>query len=93
METKLRLDHLKGDRCIVSIEKNLLPLTGIEKVDVLPDQKQVSIVHTHRANMKLVKDTLKNLGYPETGTTKGITRLIQGARSYINSFFWKLSEQ
>jgi copper chaperone len=92
METKIKIDHLKCDGCAATIKKSLFKIKGIEAVIILPDTEEVFISYKDHLSLKLAKDELRRLGYPETGTTQGIEKITGNIRSYISCAVGKISK-
>lgn len=93
METHIKIDNLKCGGCEQTIKKNLLAVPGIKKATVLVDSSDVIITHNESMNINQVKEKLKHLGYPETGTTEGIQKITSNVKSYVSCAIGKLSSK
>ncbi|MEI8136024.1 MAG: heavy metal-associated domain-containing protein [Bacteroidota bacterium] len=92
METHIKVDNLKCGGCANTIEKILGKISGVDKVDVLVDNDEIILHHFANINIDSIKKTLKKLGYPETGTTKGIEKAAENIKSYVSCAIGKLSD-
>lgn len=92
METTIKVDNLKCGGCANTITKNLLLVKGVESVVVLPENNEVKVVHNDSLSLKLAKDELNRLGYPEQGTTEGLEKLTDNIKSYVSCAIGKLTK-
>lgn len=79
-ETKTRpikIDHLKCDGCATTIVKGISRIRGVLSITVNMEKQEVIVTLDEAADLKGIKRKLKNLGYPESGTTHGLKSLIQ----------------
>lgn len=92
METIVKVDNLKCGGCASTIKNNLLKIKGIESAVAIPENNEVKIIHQDSLSLKLAKDELKQLGYPETGTAEGIDKLTGNIKSYVSCAIGKLNK-
>lgn len=92
METIVKVDNLKCGGCAATIKKNLLLIKGIESLEVIPENEEVKINHDDALSLKLAKDELDRLGYPEQGTTEGLEKLSKNVKSYLSCAIGKLTK-
>jgi copper chaperone len=93
MKTKIKVDNLKCGGCASTIKKSLLQLKGITQVDVLPDEDEVLIVYENDEQLRIAKEKLLELGYPETGTTKGLEATMTNLKSYLSCAIGKVGKK
>jgi copper chaperone len=92
METTVKVDNLKCGGCANSIKNALTDIKGIVSVIVTPEADEVRIVHDDLLSLKLAKDELKKLGYPETGTTEGFEKITDNVKSYVSCAIGKITQ-
>lgn len=90
MKTRIAVDNLKCGGCANTIEKGLLSINGVTHVNVNVDEGEVLIDHAGTVNLQDVKHKLKQMGYPESGTTEGIEKLARNVKSYISCAIGRL---
>lgn len=92
METLILVDNLKCGGCANTIFKQLKELSGITSVKVFPGKGEVLIGHTDASTLNEAKDKLRALGYPESGTTKGVEKLATSMKSYVSCAVGRFSK-
>jgi copper chaperone len=90
MKTWIAIDDLKCGGCANTIEKGLLSVNGVTHVNVNVDESEVLIEHAGTVNLQDVKNKLKQMGYPESGTTDSFEKLTRNVKSYISSAIGRL---
>lgn len=89
--TTIKVDNLSCEGCVNTIEKKLMSMKGIVKVNVLLEDQEIMIIHKKGVNIDNLKETLKKLGYPETGTTHGIDKISRNLKSYVSCAIGRLN--
>ena len=79
--TTLEILNLKCGGCANSIKKGLLSIEGVNDVSVDLDTSKVSIDTTNDSIIKLVKEKLSSMGYPEVGDANTV---IHKAKSFVS---------
>lgn len=87
MKTTLQVQNLKCGGCARTISNKLSEMNGIQDVIVEKDSSSVSFVHQGADDASLVKETLKQLGYPTIDEDNG---LVQKAKSFVSCANGKL---
>ncbi len=93
MTTTIKVDNLKCGGCANTIEKRLLSVTGIEKVIVNTETGEVRVTHVAMSLLDEIKEQLKKIGYPETGTTEGFEKVSSNLISYVSCAVGKISSK
>lgn len=65
METKIQASNIKCGGCVNSITKGLTQIQGVKAVNVDIPTNEITIEYDQTINLDLVKQKLKELGYPE----------------------------
>ncbi len=91
MKFELRVDNIKCGGCASQITNKLSDLEGVSDVNVSVEQGMVefSVAETE---LSLVKETLKNMGYPESGSQKGLEAFGSKAKSYVSCAIGRMSQ-
>lgn len=84
MESYIKIDNLKCGGCANTIEKGLLSIQGVDKVEVVQEKSEVIVSHKGTIDLDLIKEKLNHMGYPETGTTEGFEKLTRNIKSYVS---------
>jgi copper chaperone CopZ len=79
----IQVDNIKCGGCTSSIKNKINTIIGVESCEVDVEKGIVSITGK-TANLLVVKSALKDLGYPETGTTSGVDNLKSKAKSFVS---------
>jgi len=77
------VDNIKCGSCSSSIKNKINTIMGVDSCEVNVEKGIVSFTGK-TANLLVVKSALKDLGYPETGTTTGIDNLKSKAKSFVS---------
>lgn len=88
----ITVDHLKCGGCANTIRKNVLEFEGVKKVSVKPETGQVDIEFEGAIDLNAIKNRLKELGYPETGTTEGLEKFGSNVKSYISCAIGRMTD-
>lgn len=91
MKTTIRVDNLKCGGCANTVRKQLLTLPGIINVLVYPEKDEVEIEYNEHAEANQIKQKLRDLGYPESGTVAGMHKFTTGMRSYVSCAIGRIS--
>lgn len=92
-QMRIRIDNLKCGGCATSIEMGLLAIHGVLKAHVIEETDEVDVTFENGVNPSIIKDKLKQLGYPEAGTTEGLEKLTTNVRSYVSCARGKLNKK
>lgn len=92
-QVKIKIDNLKCGGCATSIEMGLLAINGILKAHVIKETDEVDVTYEDGTNPAIITDKLKQLGYPEAGTTEGFEKLTTNVRSYVSCAIGKLNKK
>ncbi|WP_335339103.1 heavy metal-associated domain-containing protein [Lutibacter profundi] len=79
--TTIEVLNLKCNGCANTITKGLLSLEEIKDVSIDVATSSVSFDSNNEENLKLVKEKLVAMGYPEVGDTNTI---VHKAKSFIS---------
>ena len=79
--TTVEVLNLKCHGCANTITKGLLSLKGINDVSIDVDNSKVSFDSDNEEILKLVKEKLATMGYPEVGDTNTI---VHKAKSFVS---------
>ncbi|NQT56658.1 MAG: heavy-metal-associated domain-containing protein [Desulfobacteraceae bacterium] len=63
-KTTLSTPNISCDHCIMTIQRELGKIKGIEEVKGDPETKEISIQWDPPATMEKIKSTLKEINYP-----------------------------
>ena len=88
MEKTVTIQNLKCGGCSNTIIKKVSLLENISDVEVDVDKSTVSFKYFIDSDIKQVKETLFNLGYPEENDKNSISRKV---KSYISCANGKMS--
>lgn len=64
MKTAFKVQNLRCSGCANTISNRLERIHGVSKVDVIPEQDQVSITHMDESALNAAVYKLSRLGYP-----------------------------
>lgn len=62
-------------------------------MDVIVEKNEVVFLHKESVDLNAVKEKLKGLGYPESGTTEGFEKFTRNVKSYLSCAIGKLDNQ
>jgi len=88
--TTIKVDNLKCGGCANTVEKGLLSVPGIEKAEVHVEQDEVVVHCGENTDMNAVKEKLRHMGYPETGSTEGFEKFARNVQSYVSCAIGRL---
>ncbi len=88
MKTTFQIQNLKCGGCAKSITKKLSELKEINDVIVEKDSSSVSFDHQSADDASLVKETLRNLGYP---TIDDDNSIVEKAKSFVSCASGKMA--
>jgi copper chaperone len=79
----ITVDNLKCGGCTATITSRLSAIEGVGNVQVDSEAEEVSFFSPPDA-VGLVRDTLYTLGYPERGTSSGLSGVGAKVRSLVS---------
>ncbi len=88
----IEIDNLKCGGCQATIKKTLRKIKGVEKVAVDEKTNYVSIMHDGSVTRNTLTQSLKSMGYPETGTVQGLDKVLHEGKSYLSCAIGRLSD-
>ena len=80
MTTEIVIENLKCGGCAATIKKGLLSLENISEVSVDVENSIVSVT-SKIENLKIIKEKLSKLGYPEMGDKNTV---LHKAKSFVS---------
>jgi copper chaperone CopZ len=89
--TSFAIDNLKCSGCANTITKALQSFTGLRDAHIDVENSLVSFAYEPGVDIGAVKDKLATLGYPESGTAEGLSKVLGVAKSYVSCAIGKLS--
>ena len=89
MKTTLEIQNLKCGGCEATIYTKLVGLQNIEELFIDANNSTITFNYTLEEDLKRVKDTLFNIGYPILGEEN---RLVTKARSYVSCAMGKMKK-
>ncbi len=89
MAYTLSVENIKCGGCANTIRNKLEAIDGVERADVDVANGQVT-VEAADATRDEVLATLLRLGYPETGTTEGLSAARARAKSFVSCAVGKI---
>jgi len=93
MEAVVQVENIKCGGCANSIQKKLQQLTGVLAVEVHIEEGEVVLQCESEAALGAAKKALAQMGYPEVGTTEGLSALGAKAKSFVSCATGKLSDK
>jgi copper chaperone CopZ len=88
METKVIVQNLKCGGCANTISNQLNALNNISNINVQPEDSSVSFAYSNENDFILVKDKLKQLGYPVAGEANSY---FNKAKSFVSCATGKMN--
>jgi len=88
METKVIVQNLKCGGCAHTIAKQINAMDNVKNVIVEPENSSVSFTYHNEAELLLVKDKLKQLGYPVAGEANSY---FNKAKSFVSCATGKMN--
>ena len=79
--TTLEILNLKCGGCANSIKKGILTIEGVDEVSVDLETSKVSVNSEEEMIIKMVKEKLSSMGYPEVGDTNTV---LHKAKSFVS---------
>ena len=92
MPYEIRVDNIKCSGCAGTIIKKLTALATISDVNVDVKQGIVQIIGDDLARSE-VSVLLETLGYPESGTSRGMASAKAKARSFVSCAVGRLGDK
>lgn len=93
MLSQIYIDNLKCGGCASTVANELHNLVGVNKVQVDTEHEMVLVDTVEDLDLKIIKDKLKSLGYPEKNTVHGFEKLSTSAKSYVSCAIGRLSSK
>ena len=90
-QATIKIDNLKCGGCATSIEMGLLAMDGVNKAHVVHESEEVEVSYSDAASIAMIKNKLRQMGYPETGTTEGLDKLAANVKSYVSCAIGKIN--
>jgi copper chaperone len=90
---RIKVDNLKCGGCATSIEMGLLAMNGVAKAHVFEESNEVDVTYEEGTDLAGIKAKLKQLGYPEAGSTEGIDKIAANVKSYVSCAIGKLNNK
>jgi copper chaperone len=87
MKTTIYIQNLKCGGCAKTITNKLSEINEIEDINVLIDESAVTFNYKNESIINVVKETLKNTGYPEISDENS---LLTKAKSYVSCAVGKM---
>jgi len=89
MKTTFQVQNLKCGGCAKSISNKLSGIKEIKDVIVEKDSSSVSFDHQSADDASLVKEILRNLGYPTIDDENGF---VEKAKSFVSCASGKMAQ-
>lgn len=89
----IKIDNLKCGGCGSTIKKTLKSIDGVKNVAIDFDTDEVAIIHDEEVNRESLAEALKKMGYPEAGTTEGLTAFAATAKSFVSCAIGRMSPE
>ncbi|RIV35199.1 heavy-metal-associated domain-containing protein [Flagellimonas lutimaris] len=89
MKTKFQVQNLKCGGCAKTISNKLSGIKEIKDVIVEKDSSSVSFDHQSADDASLVKEILRNLGYPTIDDENGF---VEKAKSFVSCASGKMAQ-
>lgn len=93
METHLYLENIKCGGCAATIKKTVKKFPGVSEAIVNTDDETIIISHPYPINIPEIKKALKQIGYPEKGSTEGVEKLVTNIKSYVSCTIGKMNQK
>ena len=87
MQSVIYIQNLKCGGCAKTITNNLSSLESVENITIDVEKSSISLSHQPEI-LEKIKQTLKNIGYPEQGENNN---LLDKAKSYMSCAVGKMS--
>jgi len=88
MKTTIEIQNLKCGGCANTITNKLTELNGVSDIAVDVETSKVSFIAKTEEAVKLVKDKLAAIGYPEVGENNSV---VSKAKSFVSCATGKMS--
>ena len=79
--TVIKVLNLKCGGCANTIKKGIVTIKGVNEVLVNLNTSEVSVDSNDESVLKLVKEKLSNMGYPEAGDAN---TMLHKAKSFVS---------
>ncbi|MCK5810884.1 MAG: heavy-metal-associated domain-containing protein [Cocleimonas sp.] len=91
MNTSIEVENIRCGGCANSITKKLTAIEGVKSVDVEIENQIVMVDVSDDAVREAVVKSLKNMGYPETGSVEGLEAMKGKAKSVVSCAIGKIT--
>lgn len=88
--TTIKILNLKCGGCANTVKKGIITIKGINEVLVNLNTSEVTIDTTDELVIKLVKEKLSNMGYPEAGDAN---TMLHKAKSFVSCATGKMTSE
>lgn len=92
MECEIYVDNIKCGGCASQITKQLNAIDGVQEAIVSVEEGKVNLKAEESA-LPQVRAKLEKMGYPETGTQKGLEAMGSKAKSYVSCAIGKMNAE
>lgn len=92
MEFIIEVENIKCGGCANTIRKRVMALPGIRGAEVMAEEGCVR-VEADESRRAAVVETLREAGYPETGSTKGVASLKAKATSFVSCAIGRMGDK
>jgi copper chaperone len=90
LKQTLTIENMKCGGCTSTIIDRLSALESVNSVEVDLGSGTVTFESPHQ-RVDTVRQTLLKLGYPEPGTSLGVSKMAANARSFVSCAIGKVS--
>jgi copper chaperone CopZ len=88
--TTIEILNLKCGGCANTIKKGMLSVDGVSEVTVDLETSKVSIDSDNESVIKVAKDKLSSMGYPEIGDANTV---LHKAKSFVSCATGRMSKE
>jgi len=88
--TAIKVLNLKCDGCANTIKKGIVTIDGVNEILINLNTSEVSIDSTDESVIKIVKEKLSSMGYPEVGDSNTV---LHKAKSFVSCATGKMTSE
>lgn len=92
MEFIIEVENIKCGGCVNTIRKRIMALPGVSDAEVMVEKGWVR-VEADESKRSAVVETLREAGYPETGSAKGVASLKAKATSFVSCAIGRIDDR
>lgn len=92
MKKEIIIDNLKCDGCSTRIIHQLKEINGVTDVIILNEENKVIVEIDNPDILEKVRVRLMEMGYPETGSIKGLKSLKAKGNSYASCMLGRIEK-